>query len=48
MGRDGVIPKVFGKVHPKFQTPWFAAIAIGVVSLILPLFLDMATLVPLR
>ena len=44
MGRDGVIPKVFGKVHPKFQTPWFAAIAIGVVSLILPLFLDMATL----
>ena len=44
MGRDGVIPRAFGKVHPKFQTPWFAAIAIGCVSLILPLFLDMATL----
>ena len=25
MGRDGVIPRVFGKVHPKFQTPWFAS-----------------------
>ena len=44
MGRDGVIPRAFGKVHPKFQTPWFAAIAIGCVSLVLPLFLDMATL----
>ena len=44
MGRDGVIPRAFGQVHPKFQTPWFAAIAIGCVSLILPLFLDMATL----
>lgn len=44
MGRDGVIPRVFGKVHPKFQTPWVASIALGCVSLILPLFLDMATL----
>ena len=24
MGRDGVIPRVFGKVHPKFPDAWFA------------------------
>ena len=45
MGRDGVIPRIFGKVHPKFQTPYIASIALGVVSLILPMFLDMTTLV---
>lgn len=44
MGRDGVIPRVFGKVHPKFQTPWVAALVMGLVSLILPMFLDMVTL----
>lgn len=26
MGRDGVLPRVLGKVHPKYQTPWVAAI----------------------
>lgn len=35
MGRDGVIPKVFGKVHPKYQTPWFSAVFLGVVTLCL-------------
>jgi amino acid transporter len=33
MGRDGVIPRFFGKVHPKYQTPWVAAIFMGCVSL---------------
>ena len=35
MGRDGVIPKAFGKVHPKYQTPWFSAVFLGVVTLCL-------------
>jgi APA family basic amino acid/polyamine antiporter len=26
MARDGLVPKVFGEVHPKFQTPWKANI----------------------
>ena len=26
MGRDAVIPRIFGKVHPKYQTPWVGAI----------------------
>lgn len=47
MGRDGVIPKIFGKVHPKFQTPWFSAVFVGVISMILPLILSMSQLVRL-
>lgn len=43
MGRDKVIPGVFGKVHPKYQTPWFAAIFIGVMVLVLS-FVGMSTL----
>ena len=44
MGRDGVIPRIFGKVHSKFQTPYIAAIALGIISLILPSFLGMTEL----
>lgn len=35
MGRNGVLPKkLFGYVHPKFQTPAFNVILVGVVSLL--------------
>lgn len=47
MGRDKVIPAVFGKVHPKYQTPWVGAIFIGAVALILSLVLTMADLATL-
>jgi APA family basic amino acid/polyamine antiporter len=40
MSRDGLLPKRFGKVHPKFQTPSFATIVtgclVGIPSLFLP------------
>ena len=29
MSRDGLLPEVFGKVHPKFRTPWLATIITG-------------------
>ncbi len=29
MSRDGLLPPVFGKVHPKFQTPWVATMITG-------------------
>ncbi|MBL0179426.1 MAG: amino acid permease [Gemmatimonadetes bacterium] len=32
MSRDGLLPKVFGKVHPKYGTPWIATIITGVVA----------------
>lgn len=47
MGRDGVIPRIFGKVHPKYQTPWVGSLFIGVVALILVGILGMADLATL-
>ncbi len=32
MSRDGLLPPVFGKVHPKYQTPYLATIITGVVA----------------
>jgi APA family basic amino acid/polyamine antiporter len=31
MSRDGLLPGVFGKVHPRFQTPWLSTILTGSV-----------------
>ncbi len=31
MSRDGLLPKSFGKIHPKFKTPSFATIVTGLV-----------------
>jgi basic amino acid/polyamine antiporter, APA family len=40
MSRDGLLPKRFSKIHPKFQTPSFATIVTGLLvaipSLVLP------------
>jgi APA family basic amino acid/polyamine antiporter len=32
MSRDGLLPAVFGKVHPKFQTPYITTILTGLVA----------------
>ncbi|MGO0061132.1 APC family permease [Brevibacillus fluminis] len=43
MGRDGVLPKkVFGNVHPRYGTPIFNIVFIGMLAL-LALFLDLET-----
>ncbi|MDR0500131.1 MAG: APC family permease [Coriobacteriales bacterium] len=42
MGRDGVLPRVFGKVHSKFKTPWVASIFLGAISIILTYSLHFA------
>ena len=31
MSRDGLLPKVFSKIHPKYHTPSFATIITGIV-----------------
>ena len=42
MSRDGLLPKKFAKIHPKFKTPSFATIITGLVVGIPALFLDSA------
>src|SRR5690606_1379361 len=39
MSRDGLLPKVFGKVHPKYQTPYMGTIIVGVIAAVLAGFL---------
>jgi APA family basic amino acid/polyamine antiporter len=35
MSRDGLLPPVFGKVHPKFRTPYITTILTGAVCMII-------------
>ena len=42
MSRDGLLPKKFSKIHPKFQTPSFATIVTGIVVGVPALFVDIA------
>lgn len=41
MSRDGLLPKSFSKVHPKYQTPSFATIVVGFVVAIPSLFMNL-------
>jgi len=40
MSRDGLLPKRFSKLHPKYHTPGFSTIMTGVIVSIPALFLD--------
>ena len=31
MSKDGLLPKMFSTVHPKFRTPWISSITVGLV-----------------
>lgn len=44
MSRDGLLPPVFGKVHPKFQTPWLATIITGSVAALIAGFFPIGLL----
>jgi len=41
MSRDGLLPKSFSKIHPKYQTPSFATIVVGFVVAIPSLFMNL-------
>lgn len=47
MSRDGLLPKKFAKVHPKYKTPSFATIVVGFVVAVPTLFLNLKTVTDL-
>jgi APA family basic amino acid/polyamine antiporter len=44
MARDGLLPKVFARVHPKFRTPWINTLLVGLLVAIAAGFFDINTL----
>src|SRR3954463_4226869 len=44
MARDGLLPKVFSRVHPKFRTPWINTLVVGLIVACAAGFLDINTL----
>ncbi|MFZ9718984.1 MAG: amino acid permease, partial [Chitinophagaceae bacterium] len=40
MSRDGLLPKAFGKVHKKYQTPYFSTIVTGILVAVPSLFMQ--------
>jgi len=41
MSRDGLLPKVFGRIHPKYRTPGFSTIVTGFLVAIPALFMNL-------
>lgn len=35
MSRDGLMPKIFGRVHPKYRTPHIGTIIVGIIACLL-------------
>ena len=41
MSRDGLLPEIFGRIHPKYRTPAFATIITGIVVAVPALFMNL-------
>jgi len=41
MSRDGLLPKAFGRIHPKYRTPAFSTIVTGILVAVPALFLNL-------
>ena len=41
MSRDGLLPKIFSRIHPRFKTPSFSTILTGFVVAVPALFLNL-------
>jgi amino acid transporter len=41
MSRDGLLPKIFSSIHPKFRTPWFSTLLTGVMVAVPALFMNL-------
>src|SRR5688572_403569 len=41
MSRDGLLPRIFSSIHPRFKTPWFSTIITGIVVAVPALFMNL-------
>ncbi|MEI7525599.1 MAG: amino acid permease [Mariniphaga sp.] len=41
MSRDGLLPKIFGRIHPKYRTPAFSTIITGLLVAVPALFMNL-------
>lgn len=41
MSRDGLLPKIFSSIHPKFKTPWFSTLVTGALVGVPVLFMNL-------
>ncbi|HOX70776.1 amino acid permease [Dokdonella sp.] len=44
MARDGLLPKMFATVHPRFRTPWINTILVALLTAVAAAFFDINTL----
>ena len=44
MARDGLLPKVFSRVHPKYRTPWINTLLVGIIVAFAAGFFDINSL----
>src|SRR6478735_192981 len=47
MSRDGLMPKRFGNIHPKYQTPAFSTVITGIIVAVPSLFVESALMTDL-
>ena len=47
MSRDGLLPKIFSKIHPKYHTPSFSTVLTGVLVAVPALFLNLEVVLAL-
>jgi amino acid transporter len=41
MSRDGLLPRIFSAIHPRFKTPWFSTLLTGVLVAVPSLFMNL-------
>lgn len=41
MSRDGLLPKKFSEIHPRYKTPWFSTLITGVMVALPALFMNL-------
>jgi len=47
MSRDGLLPSIFSRMHPRFKTPWFSTIVTGLLVAIPTLFMNITEMTDL-